>query len=55
MLTTVARTIAGTSLMAAVIGLSALGAGVANATPELKTYNVCYSYDYSTQVFYDCV
>lgn len=52
----IARTAAGTSLMAAVIGISALGvAGAANAAPEFKTGgNVCYSYDYGTQVFYNC-
>jgi len=52
------RTIARTSLMAGIIGLSALGtAAVANAAPDtnVKAYgNVCYGYDYSTQVFYDC-
>jgi hypothetical protein len=57
-LRTIARTAAGTSLMAATLGVSALGvAGLANAAPDTTFKaggNVYYSYDYGTQVFYDC-
>jgi hypothetical protein len=52
------RTLARTTLAAAAIGFAALGtAGIANATADhdFKAQgNVCYSYDYGTQVFYDC-
>jgi hypothetical protein len=54
----IARTAAGTTLMAATLGASALGvAGLANAAPDTTFKaggNVCYSYDYGSQVFYDC-
>ena len=57
--TTVTRTLAGASLMASVIGVSALGAvGIANAAPvgpPPAGYSVYTCYDYATQIFYDCV
>jgi len=53
------RTVVGTALMGAVLGLGALGAaGTANAAPPPapKTgYTVYTCYDYATQIFYDCV
>ena len=58
------RTLARTSIVAAAIGFAALGtAGIAGATSghdyaAHQNYkaqgNVCYSYDYGTQIFYNC-
>jgi hypothetical protein len=56
MFTTRIRTLAGMSLLASAIGLSAFGAvGTANAAPvNAPQYGAYTCYDYATQVFYQC-
>lgn len=53
------RNIAGTSLIAAALGVGVIGAAAtANATTDLTPqtgYSVYTCYDYATQTFYYCV
>ncbi|CAM4444881.1 hypothetical protein MB901379_01564 [Mycobacterium basiliense] len=56
MFTTRIRALASMSLLAAAMGLAAVGAvGAANATPNHQPeYGTYTCYDYATQTFYEC-